>query len=646
MMELVGRKAEMETLRAFMDDPYVSGCAVYGVRQMGKTTLLRHLAKEYRSVYIQASMGSEESAVGLAMRYIREDFPTAAEPTTLAGLLDVLRDICSESPTLVIIDEYPYLSSSLAHADSAFQGFIDGTVADTGSKMIICGSQLSSMMRILNDGSNPLYSRFRMSLEVGPMTFEDTCLFHRGMGDIDLIRMYLVFGGIPTLHLMFRVGSFGEVVARMLSQGMPYGDMARGRIASEAGNPDSAEAVVRAIAAGHSSLGEISRLTGIPQSTCSKILSRLEDSRIVGRRVPMAGAPKKPRFIIADGFVGLWYTVFDGLDRFRLPDDAEARTGMLEGPVSTFLGRRFEMFCAEYMSRHYRCDAIGSWWGVEDDGEGGRVGVDIDLVADVREGGRRGTVFAECRFRRRMMKLSDLETLERRARAVDPNACLMLFSAGGFERQLAATAWMHGAVMVGPEELMGRAPAPDALTPRPPPASGAGPSDSDGDGARDGDRPLDDDPSGSVLPLREQLRDALLGHRPAGDPADEHRDLHGLQDLLLCGAVVLGDPGLGVDAVLAHPDAHAGQGHQPLGLPVQGAVLHHHPVHGVQGVDEGRVQLVDRFEGVRGESAHVRAHPPEPVHAASSPVPGALFLSHALRTFGRGDNGCPRDRPG
>lgn len=54
MVRLIGRDREVQELEAFVSDPTVRGCAVYGVRQVGKTTLLRHVASGHRSVYIQA----------------------------------------------------------------------------------------------------------------------------------------------------------------------------------------------------------------------------------------------------------------------------------------------------------------------------------------------------------------------------------------------------------------------------------------------------------------------------------------------------------------------------------------------------------------------------------------------------------------
>lgn len=132
------------------------------------------------------------------MSYVRESFTVQDGPKTLSGLLDTIGAICSEAPTLVIIDEYPYMSKSLKHADSMLQGFIDGPLAETGSKIILCGSQMSSMLDIVKDDANPLYNRLRWSMEVREMSFLDTCLFHPEMDDLDQMRMYMVFGGCPS----------------------------------------------------------------------------------------------------------------------------------------------------------------------------------------------------------------------------------------------------------------------------------------------------------------------------------------------------------------------------------------------------------------------------------------------------------------
>lgn len=460
---LIGRGRELGILRGFLSDPVMRGCAVYGIRRVGKSFILMELSTETRCVYIQASDGSEEKVIERAMSDVKRSFQVDEEPRTFSGLLDVLEDICEEAPTLVIIDEYPYMSRSMEHADSMLQGFMDRVIPRTGSKMIICGSHLSSMLEIVDDKSHPLFDRFRFTLEVTPLSFHDTCLFHPGMSDQDRIRMYMMLGGMPEDHLEFNGDSFREVVEnRLLSPGLPLSKIARGRISSRLGSVEGMELLLRVIADGASTVKEIIVDSGMPKSTCIKYLGRLVEAGILRTKVPMGNAPKADRYMIVDGMVGLWYTVFDDLNEFLMPTDVHARYELVDQKISTFMGHQFELFCAEYLAQNYVCDRIGTWWGSEetDDGE---VDVDIDIVARVRENGKRFLLCGECEFRNKMMKLSDLKTLERRARRLDPNSNLILFSAGGFERELAALAWNYGAVLIGPDELMGREPAPRLL---------------------------------------------------------------------------------------------------------------------------------------------------------------------------------------
>ncbi len=466
MQGFVGREKELSVLFSFMGNPGVRGLAMYGIRQVGKSDLLKHFAEGRRSVYIQLDRGSEEAIAESAVIQIRDVFPVEGDPRTIAGLLDVLGCICSESPTLVILDEYPYLSASAEHADTMMQRFMDGKVKDTGSKVIVCGSQLSSMLEIVEDRGNPLYRRFGMSLEVLPMTFEDTCQFHPGMDDRDLMRMHMMLGGMPGDHLVFQGATFRDVMAEtFLARGMPFRNTVRARIGAETGKTDDNVAIVRAVAKGRLSLRDISRYTGIPESTCSGYIERLEEIGVLGHSHPMAGAPSRKRYHIADGLVGIWYTVFNDLNERTLPDDIDRRFDVISNRMDTYFGHRFETFCAEWMTRNYACTDIGSWWGTEEDEKGDNVGVDIDIVADVTERGKRGTVYCECKFRNGMAKASDLEVLRRRAEGLDRSYNLAFFSAGGFERGMVAEAEEFGAVLIGVDELIGRRPAPSLLFP-------------------------------------------------------------------------------------------------------------------------------------------------------------------------------------
>ena len=469
MIPLIGRKDEIEFLQNFMNDPFVHGCAVYGIRQVGKTTILRNFAKDRRSIYIPSVKGSESAVVEKAMTHM-SGFAEGEKPRTLIELFSLFERICREAPTLIIIDEYPYMSSSVEHADSLLQHFMDGPVKETGSKVVICGSQLSSMLEKVHDVSNPLYSRFGITLEVKLMSFHDCCLFHDWMDDLDQIRMYMLFGGMPSNHFEPYGNTFRDVIERkFLARGLPYKNLAKAILGSEAAEIDANESILRAIASGKVGEGRIATETGLDQVECHRLIRKLESLGIIERMHPMANAPKRPRYRIGDALMGLWYTVFDSTDESDMPYDVSERFEMFRENLDSYFGHRFELFCMEYIRSNYICDEIGSWWGMSKDEDGKPIGADIDIVAKVRQNGKRFTIYAECKFRHRPMKLSDLQTLVDRTGDLDDTANYVLFSAGGFERQLRAVAWRYGAVMISIDELMGRAPAPNLLEPVRPP---------------------------------------------------------------------------------------------------------------------------------------------------------------------------------
>lgn len=90
MQGFVGREKELSVLFSFMGNPGVRGLAMYGIRQVGKSELLKHFAEGRRSVYIQLDRGSEEAIAESAVIQIRDVFPVEGDPRTIAGLLDVL----------------------------------------------------------------------------------------------------------------------------------------------------------------------------------------------------------------------------------------------------------------------------------------------------------------------------------------------------------------------------------------------------------------------------------------------------------------------------------------------------------------------------------------------------------------------------
>ena len=94
----------------------------------------------------------------------------------------------------------------------------------------------------------------------------------------------------------------------------------------------------------------------------------------------------------------------------------------------------FELFCAQWLEKHFTVTEIGSWWGRDPNGED----TDIDIIAKIAD--RTGlihTLACECKFNRNPIGFTPLNTLTERCASayIHENVKYVLFSAGGFQRK-------------------------------------------------------------------------------------------------------------------------------------------------------------------------------------------------------------------
>lgn len=156
---LFDRDAEWAELAEFATST-VPGAAlglVYGRRRQGKTLLLELLAQELGGFVFAAAQQSEAqnlADLGTAFAAYRG----LRQPVVFAGYRDALGELLrlgDEHPATVIIDEFPYLVS----ATPALPSYLQQALSPAGyarqhttTRMILCGSALTTMSRLLGGG--------------------------------------------------------------------------------------------------------------------------------------------------------------------------------------------------------------------------------------------------------------------------------------------------------------------------------------------------------------------------------------------------------------------------------------------------------------------------------------------------------------
>ena len=449
-MQFVGRRKELADLEGI----YAKGGSavmVYGRRRIGKTSLLERFCEGKRNLFLRCLKDSDSSNLEYISASVTE---FSRETTVLASFFDMtkaMESIIEAGKTVIVIDEFPYIASSLV--SSLLQHFIDGPLRRSDSMLILCGSYVSVMKKEYEDSGRPLFGRFKRIVHLGPLSFEETREFHPDMSEYDALRLYLTIGGIPRYHAELDSPTFDQCIRENYIVNDWMTEEPEHLIESELPNPKRALSILSAIGNGSTSLKEIAQKVAVDETLCSKCIRMLIEMGIVSKVIPTFDAPKRPVYMISDGLFAFQYCVLQKKAGLLSPGHADEFYRMLRPSIDTFLGKRFKQYCSGFIMDRFMTLEIGTWWMDKDDFHS-----EIDVTARVSLNNIKYDLFCECKFRKEPMGFASLEALRRRSdRFLNrTNSRFVLFSISGFDNRLSEyAAGDPEVILVGPEELFG-----------------------------------------------------------------------------------------------------------------------------------------------------------------------------------------------
>ena len=391
----VGRKSELARLAQIFEQVsagnYDAGRVVLmrGRRRVGKTRLVREFVRKAKAPSIQffATGADTEYELVRFRDAIRDSNinPAAAAAglpqtwyeafTMLAGVLPV------DKPSIVVIDEVPYLT----RADKAFEGALqaawDTKLMHLPVLLILIGSEMSAMERMASYG-RPFYQR-GIDMEVRPLTVPDVATM-TGLSAADAFDAYLVTGGLPLLLAEWPEG--GKVVD-YLKQALanPSSGLVTSGLAVMAAEfpPDAKpKQVLRAIGSGEMAFTKILNKSAIQYpATLTSALEVLAERRIIAKVNPLSVRPNKknPQYRITDPYLRFYSSFID--------DNADAISGGFWQPAFNRIQREWNLWRGKAIEPVIRdllpsqwgrlmpeFDIIGSWWNANS-------AVEVDIVA-------------------------------------------------------------------------------------------------------------------------------------------------------------------------------------------------------------------------------------------------------------------------
>jgi uncharacterized protein len=397
MVTFLGRSRELDVLQRELDKvrdgvgSWKPGQCIMlrGRRRVGKSSLVEKFAlqADVPMFYYTARNETPErelqefiDSMALSTLPDRAAFLTNP-PADMSSALQMLGQIApDDTPSLIVLDEIPYLMDEEGRFEGALQWTWDRLLLNKPVLLLLIGSDLS-MMRSLNEYQRPFHQRGK-EMVLGPLNPAEVGEM-LGLGPADAFDAALVTGGLPLVCAEWPEGgnlwdfldrSFANPISALIVS-------ARLMLASEFPEQAMAALVLRAIGNGERTFTNIARAAGgISHTTLSRALEVLVKKGIVSADLPISLNPSKERrYTISDPYLRLWLSLIE-------PHMSEIERGRGDISVervrrswSSWRGRAIEPLVRESLARILPAGPIpyarhvGGYWTRSNE-------VEIDIV--------------------------------------------------------------------------------------------------------------------------------------------------------------------------------------------------------------------------------------------------------------------------
>ncbi|MGC0422577.1 ATP-binding protein [Embleya sp. AB8] len=405
MYRFIGRDRELRTLRNTLDEvrdavgaPRPGQCVLMrGRRRVGKSTLVEEFLRQAAvpHLFFTAGGGTAEDELAELLDAVAESsLPNRSlfaeeAPSRWNAAFRLLAEILpDDAPSVVVIDEVPYLMERVDAFEGMLQRAWDRWLGTKPVLLLLVGSDLS-MMAALNAYDRPFHQRGR-EMVVGPLNPADLGEM-LDLAPADAFDAALITGGLPLICREWRPGaSMWEFLAAALEN--PISALlvsAERSLAAEFPPQAMGREVLRAIGAGERTFTNIARAAGgIAHSSLSRATDLLIGKGVVAAELPLSTHPSKERrYRVADPYLRFWLTFLDPhmaeIERMR----GDLTLDRLRGQWTAWRGRAVEPLIRESLARILpagglpAAPAVGAYWTRSNDVEIDLVGADRQPVA-------------------------------------------------------------------------------------------------------------------------------------------------------------------------------------------------------------------------------------------------------------------------
>lgn len=399
MAGFIGRERELAMLDRALGKVKAGGRAgrpgrsllIRGRRRVGKSRLAEEFVERANVPHLfftASAQSSKETDLSLFTEAAASSDLPGAEvfrdqtPTSWDAALRLLAAaLPADQPSVVVLDEMPYLIANDAGFEGTLQKLFDRELSRRPMLLLCIGSDLA-MMEALNEYGRPFHQR-ATEMVIPPLSPVDVAMM-LGLPPADAFDAYLVTGGLPLILDEWPSGAsvtdyLTETVADPTSALLVSAERA---LAAEFPVEVQARRVLAAIGSGERTYSLIGRAAGdLPQASLSRALQLLTAKRLVEAMVPLSTrASRETRYVVTDPYLRFWLTFLGPhlaeIERGR----GDLVLGRIRSSWTSWRGRAVEPVIRESLRRlpsgvlPDESNVIGGYWTRVNDPE-------IDIVS-------------------------------------------------------------------------------------------------------------------------------------------------------------------------------------------------------------------------------------------------------------------------
>jgi AAA+ ATPase superfamily predicted ATPase len=373
-----------------------------GRRRVGKSRLAEEFALRIPgpSLYFQATKGRSPAAE-------RADLVAAAGATGWPGAGDIadlpvgdwnqaLRLLAmalpSQTPSLVVLDEVPWLMALSPDFEGALQTVWDRHLSAKPVLLLLLGSD-TAVMSSLQSHDHAFFGRAAV-MTVRPLTVADVADM-TGLGAAEAIDAWITTGGFPEIVASWPRGAtwrefIAESVANPLSPLLAAGQLT---VLGEFPSPSLARSVLAAVGDGARTFSHIAQRAGgggpLASGSLTPVLKTLEEKRVIGGDTPLStkSGARDRRYHVADPYLRFWLAFGQEAITFAERGRADLALSRVEAKWPAWRGRGVEPLVRASLERVLpdafwpSVSAVGAWWNRRNNPEIDLVGADKRPVA-------------------------------------------------------------------------------------------------------------------------------------------------------------------------------------------------------------------------------------------------------------------------